>query len=76
MMKDNSKKLNNLILRIYGTLAKYNVFNYSERQLTEQGHVQNPPAIKIHPRSKSTQSNLRTAYQSRVRVKGNTDSEK
>ena len=27
-------------------------------------------------RSKSTQSNLRTAYQSRVRVRGNKDSEK
>ena len=45
------------------------------------GHVQNPPAIKIHPRSKSTrskstQSNLRTAYKSRVRVSGNSDSEK
>ena len=30
IMEDNSKKLNNLILQ------KYNVFNYSERQLTEQ----------------------------------------
>ena len=29
------------------------------------GHVQNPPASKS-TRSKSTQSNLRTAYQSRV----------
>ena len=34
------------------------------------GHVQNPPA------SKSTQSKLRTAYQSKVRVRGNSDSEK
>ena len=45
------------------------------------GHVQNPPAIKINPRSKSTRSkstqpNLRTAYQSRVRVRGNSDSKK
>ena len=40
------------------------------------GNVQNPPAIKIYPRSESTQSNLRTAYQSRVRVRGNSDSEK
>ena len=37
--------------------------------------------FKIHPRSKSTrskstQSKLRTAYQSRVRVRGNSDSEK
>ena len=36
MIKDNSKKLNNLILRKFGTLARYNVFNYSDRQLTEQ----------------------------------------
>ena len=35
-----------------------------------KGHVQNPTA------SKSTQSNLKTAYQSRVRVWGNSDSEK
>ena len=27
MIKDNSKKLNNLILRKFGTLAIYNVFN-------------------------------------------------
>ena len=38
-------------------------------------HVKNPPRSKS-TRSKSTQSNLRTAYQSRVRVRGNSDSEK
>ena len=46
-----------------------------------KGHVQNPPAIKIHPRSKSTRSkstrsNSRTAYRSRVRVRGISDSKK
>ena len=35
-IKDNSKKLNDLILRKFGTLARYKVFNYSDRQLTEQ----------------------------------------
>ena len=45
------------------------------------GQVQNPFAIKIHPRlkstrSKSTQPNLRTADQSRVRDMGNSDSKK
>ena len=39
------------------------------------GHVQNPPAFIIHP-LKSTKSNLRTAYQSKVRVRGNSDSKK
>ena len=39
------------------------------------GHVQNPPASKS-TRLKSTQSNLRTAYQSMVRVRGNSDIEK
>ena len=34
------------------------------------GHVQNPPV------SKSDQPNLKTAYQSRVRVWGKSDSEK
>ena len=34
------------------------------------GQVQKPSA------SKSTQSNLRTAYQLRLRVRGNSDSEK
>ena len=32
--------------------------------------------FKIHPSSKYTQSNSRTAYRSRVRVKGNSDSKK
>ena len=41
-----------------------------------RGHVQNPPAIKIHPRSKSIRSNLKTAYRARVRVSGNSDSKK
>ena len=34
----------------------------------------NGDTFKIHPRSKSTQSNSRTAY--RTRVSGNSDSEK
>ena len=49
--------------------------------LSITGHVQNPPAIRIHPRSKSTRSkstrsNSRTAYRSRVRVRGISDSKK
>ena len=40
------------------------------------GHVQNPSAIKIHLRSNSTQSNSRTAYRFRVRVRGYSDSKK
>ena len=36
IMKDNSEKLNKLILIKFSTLARYNVFNYSERQLAEQ----------------------------------------
>ena len=44
--------------------------------IRKSGHVQNSPAIKIHPRSKSTQSNLGTAYKSKVRVRGNSDNEK
>ena len=36
MIKDKSKKLNNQILKKFGTLARHNVFNYSDRQLTEQ----------------------------------------
>ena len=39
------------------------------------GHIQNPPASKS-TRSKFTQSNLRTTYQLRVRVRGNSDGEK
>ena len=35
-IKDNSKKLNNLIMVKFDTLAEYNVFNFSERLLTEQ----------------------------------------
>ena len=42
---------------------------------------QNPLALKIHPRSKSTRTKStlsisRTTYRSRVRVRGNSDSEK
>ena len=36
MIKDNNKKLNKLILRKFGTLVRCNVFNYSDKQLTEQ----------------------------------------
>ena len=36
IMKDHSNKLNNLILRKFSTLARYNVLNYSDRQLSEQ----------------------------------------
>ena len=39
------------------------------------GHIQNPPASKS-TRSKFTQSNLRTTYQLRVRVRGNSYSKK
>ena len=42
--------------------------NFVHTSVQCMGHVQ------IHPHSKSTQSNLRTAYQSRVC--GNSDSEK
>ena len=44
--------------------------NFVHTSVQCMGHVQ------IHPHSKSTQSNLRTAYQSRVRVRGNSDSKK
>ena len=37
------------------------------------GHVQNQLAIKIHPLFKTTQSNSKTAYRSRVRDRGNNE---
>ena len=46
------------------------------RSVRKLGTRSKSTSVKIHPRSKSTQSNLRTAYQSRVRVRGNSDSEK
>ena len=41
--------------------------------LSKSTRDQNLPAFKIHPRSKLTQSNSRTAYRSRVRVRGNSE---
>ena len=42
----------------------------SRKRSKNLGHVQNPPAFKIFP------VNPKTAYRSRVRVRGNSDSEK
>ena len=72
--KANEKPTKNLLKEIiyqcYIVNLQKNRLGKRQYNMYDLGHVQNPLT------SKSTQSNLRTAYQLRVRVRGNSDSEK